>query len=425
MNMKDGYFSTAERYRWIVWSLLVGTYMVSFFHRVSVSVVKEHITASFGLSATQFGLMASMYFYAYCVAQIPVGLLADSIGVRVTAAIGVSVAALGTIAFGFASSPLMLFVGRFVVGLGVAVCFVCVMKIQSQWFREREFSTLSGSCLFLGNVGSLSAQAPFALLVAALSFRGAFLSIGIVTLLLAALCFCFVRNKPQDMGFAPINKTPEKKEDAKSLRVSLRTAVFSRPLLILNIFYFFAIPQLLGFCGAWSVAYIRDVYGVSLTVSSNIASCQLVGFMLGSIALGYLSDKVGKRKPFLVYPCLGAALVWGYLVFAGSSLPPYGYAVCLALMGFCSGMFSVLMAACKESSPSESTGTAIAVINTFGFLGIALATSGYGRVLDLFITQSPVVQHHYATIFMAAITAASFLMSLGVKETHGRNISGE
>jgi sugar phosphate permease len=397
--------------------------MVSFFHRVSVSVVKETIMGGFGLTATEFGLMASMYFYAYCIAQIPVGLLADSVGVRVTASAALLIASAGTFLFGVADSPLMLFVGRFIVGLGVAASFVCVMKIQSQWFKEREFSTLSGTCLFLGNVGSLSAQTPFALLVAWLSFRGAFYSISLATFLLAILCFWLVRNKPQDKGFAPVAPVPSAQEPAVGLKQSLLTAVTTKQLMILNVFYFFAVPQLLSFSGAWSIAYVRDIYGLSLTASSNLASCQLVGFMLGSIVIGYYSDRLGKRKPFLIYPGIVVALLWCFLAVAGGpALPPYAYAACLAGIGFCSGQFGVMMTTCKESGPSECTGTAIAVLNTFGFLGIALATPLYGRILDAFIDAAPAVQHHYATIFMAAITVVSVLLSLGIKETDGRNI---
>ena len=73
--------SSALRYRWVVWSLLVATYMVSFFHRMAVSVVKEPLMRQFDLSVSEFGMLASMYFYAYCFAQIPSGIMADSLGV--------------------------------------------------------------------------------------------------------------------------------------------------------------------------------------------------------------------------------------------------------------------------------------------------------------------------------------------------------
>jgi len=426
MRSASRFIAGNARYRWVVWSLLVATYMISFFHRMSVSVVKETITANFGLSATEFGAMAAMYFYAYCLAQIPVGILADSVGVRVTAALSVAVAACGTIAFGCANSPAMLYVSRFCVGLGVAASFVCVMKVQAQWFHEREFSTLSGACLFLGNIGSLSAQAPLALLVAVLSFRGAFTAIGLGTLVLAGLCLVFVRNRPQDVGLAPVNPEPGPAAERTPLGVSLSRVLKDKRLLCLYVFYFFSIPQFLGFGGAWSTAYIREVYALDLTAASNLASLQIVGFMLGSLALGYLSDRAGKRRPFLVIPCLGTALLWAVLALAGGrSLPPAVFGACLAALGFCSGMYSVMMAACKESSPPESTGTAIAAINTFGFLGIALATPAYGYIMDCFPDLNHAAQHQQATVFMALLTGVSLIVSLCCKETGGRNVYGK
>lgn len=424
MNMLRQCFPTPFRYRWVVWSLLVVCYMVSFFHRMSVAVVKEDITTQFGLSTTEFGAMASMYFYAYCIAQIPTGIMVDSVGVRRTVTISMAVAALATMAFGYAQSASMLYISRFMVGIGVAACFVCVMKVQSQWFKEREFSTLSGICLFVGNIGSLSAQAPLAFLVAFCSFGGAFFFIGLGTLLLALLCALLVRNTPQDVGFAPINPLPPENGESLSLAQSVLTVVKNSRLFVLNIFYFFTGSQLLGFAGTWSNSYIRDVYAVDISVSSHMASMQIVSFMLGSFLLGYLSDKTGKRKPFIVVPMLLVALTWAFLAVAGGpELPQAVYVGCLVVMGFFSGAFSVMMAICKELSPRQSTGTAIAVLNTFGFLGVALSTPVYGYVLDCFAVSSPAVQHHYATIFMACITVAGALCSLLLAETHGKNVT--
>lgn len=423
MKIVSPFFTLAERYRWVVWSLLVIAYAVSFFHRMSAAVVKDAITSGFGLSATEFGAMASMYFYAYCLAQIPSGLLADSVGVRLTASISTAIVAGGTIAFGLAESPSMLYISRFIVGLGVAPCFVCVLKTQSQWFREREFSTLSGACLFIGNIGSLSAQAPLALLIATLSFSGAFIFIGAGALVLAALCLLFVKNRPQDMGLPPIiNVAPARSAKKERLSVTLVQVMTNKRLLLLYGFYFFSAFQFLGFGGVWSTAYLREVYALDLNAASRMASLQIIGFMIGSLLIGYLSDRRGKRKPFLVYPSLCVTLIWVAISLGGASLPLAAFAACLVAMGFFTGMFSVMMAACKEMGPRESTGTSIAAINTFGFLGIALATPAYGYVLDLFKGMDHSTQHHYATLFVTVLTAVSFLVSLGVKETNGANV---
>ncbi len=404
-------------YRWVVWSLLVMAYMVSFFHRMSVSVVRDTLTTSFGMSATEFGTMASMYFYAYCIAQIPAGVLADMLGVRITAAISMLIAAISTIAFGFASSVEMLFISRFFVGIGVAACFVCVLKAQSQWFRPREFSTLSGICLFGGNLGSLLAQGPLVLFVALLSFQYAFLAIGSFTLLIGLLCFTFVRNKPQDMGFKPIVESSGATEKVSLFNI-LKSVLIDRKIIPLFCFYFLVTPQFFAFAGTWSTTYIIDNYGFSLEKASSLASLQTVGFMLGSFFIGYLSDRKGLRKPFLVIPTFLSVAIWCCLAFLGGSEFDYRLLVgSLFVVGFLTGSLSVMMAMCKESVAVEHTGTAIATLNTFGFLGIAVATPIYGYFLDVFVNDGVLVGHENAIFFLATLTFVGFLATLFTKET--------
>ena len=84
MSNLQGDLKRALKYRWAVWGVMVLSYMVVFFHRLAAGVVREDLVRDFGLSASSFGSLASMYFYAYMIMQIPVGMLADSLGARIT-----------------------------------------------------------------------------------------------------------------------------------------------------------------------------------------------------------------------------------------------------------------------------------------------------------------------------------------------------
>jgi len=411
--------SSALRYRWVVWSLLVATYMVSFFHRMAVSVVKEPLMRQFDLSVSEFGMLASMYFYAYCFAQIPSGIMADSLGVRRTAGLSVAFAGLATIAFGCATSPAALYISRFAVGLGVASSFVCVMKAQSQWFRPREFSTLAGICLFAGNVGSICAQAPLGVFIASVSMRMAFIIIGCATLALSALCFLFVRNRPEDMGFPPLESGPA--PSPMSLGLSLALVLKSGKLFLINIFYFFIGSQLLGFAGAWSISFLHDSYEIGLPQASMLASVQLLAFMLGSLLLGYLSDRYGRRKIFIVVPFMVVSAVWSGFALGGAAIPLRLCIAGLAVAGFFSGAFSVMMTLCKELSPKELTGTAIAMLNTFGFLGIAISTPVYGKLVEVF-SVGGVPDHRAAVTMLAVMSLTGCIVSFFFAESGGRNV---
>ncbi|HPI97440.1 MAG TPA: MFS transporter, partial [Synergistales bacterium] len=124
----------ALRYRWYIWGTMVCAYLIVFFHRLAPGVLREELSSAFDLTATSFGTLASMYFYAYMIMQIPVGMLADSLGARATVSIGMFMTTLGSLLFGMARTSSLIFLGRFIIGIGVSTVFVCILKIQSRWF---------------------------------------------------------------------------------------------------------------------------------------------------------------------------------------------------------------------------------------------------------------------------------------------------
>ncbi|MDW7672127.1 MAG: MFS transporter, partial [Bacillota bacterium] len=192
-------------YRWVVWSVLILAYLVVFFHRLALGVVREDLTLAFGISATTFGNLGATYFYAYTLMQIPSGILADSLGARKTVTYGTLLAAGGSMLFGMSPTIGWAFAGRLLVGIGVSVVLIAILKILSQWFPEDQFATMSGLTAFMGNVGGMMAQTPLALMLVCFTWRATFAGIGIVSVIIALLCYVLVRNTPQEMGLLPFD----------------------------------------------------------------------------------------------------------------------------------------------------------------------------------------------------------------------------
>ena len=252
----------AFRYRWIVWGVMVLAYMIVFFHRLAAGVVRDDLVRAFSLSATSFGNMASMYLYAYMIMQIPVGMLADSLGARLTVTAGMIVAGAGSFLFAFAPTASLLLVGRFLVGVGVSTVFVSILKIQSKWFREREFGTMSGLTALIGNLGGVVAQTPLAIVVAWISWRTTFAGIGAVSVVLAVLCYVFIRNAPSDMGFPPVNEATAAPVRKTSLSRALANVFARREMLPASIVSGAFSGTYLAFSGAWAVPFLTAVYGM-------------------------------------------------------------------------------------------------------------------------------------------------------------------
>lgn len=414
-------------YRWIVWGIMVLAYMVVFFHRLAAGVVRDELVEAFSLSAASFGSLASMYFYAYMVMQIPVGILADSLGARKTVSTGMLLAGTGSILFGFAPSSGFIFLGRFLVGIGVSTVFVSILKIQSQWFREREFGTMSGLTAFLGNLGGVLAQTPLAIMVVMFTWRTTFAAIGAFSIVLALLCYLLIRNTPGEMGFPAINEAQKLRESAQmekpDLLGALKEVISKWQVWPAFVFFGFFSGAYLAFAGAWGVSYLTEVYGMEKGSASAIVSFAIYGAMAGSFFTGWISDRLGLRKlPLLILGCL-FTLGWGILVFYNGGMPPEGILQPLFFfMGFTGSCFVLSWAIAKEINPPRYTGISISVVNTGGFLGTAIVTTLMGVIIDRASDLAPLVQFHRAFLLCFAGCIIGIFCAMLLPETRCRNI---
>jgi len=67
-------------------------YFLAILHRVGLAVIAYDLIAEFDADASLLGLMSSAYFFPYAIAQIPVGIMLDRIGIRKTVSITATIA---------------------------------------------------------------------------------------------------------------------------------------------------------------------------------------------------------------------------------------------------------------------------------------------------------------------------------------------
>src|SRR6516162_8505190 len=70
------------RRRWGIALLLGFGVLVNYFDRVNLSVSKDALTETFGISAVMFGYLSSAYNWTYAALQLPSGLILDRFGVK-------------------------------------------------------------------------------------------------------------------------------------------------------------------------------------------------------------------------------------------------------------------------------------------------------------------------------------------------------
>jgi sugar phosphate permease len=374
-----------ERIRWTIYSVLVAAYMLAFFHRFAPAMVSAELAQAFGITAAAIGSLAAMYFYIYTAMQLPAGVLADTLGSRFAVTIGNVVAGAGSVLFGLAESFGTASAGRFLVGLGVSVVFVGLMKSNSVWFSEQRYGTISGLTLLLGNVGAIAATGPLALILLQVDWRTLFVALGVVAMALGLLSWWLVRDKPEDLGFPSVREMEGQAAHAPRTRHwihDLRAVLANRRLWPGFVYDFGMTGSLFGMLGLWAVPLLRDVHGLSRSEASLYTTLATAAFALGCLGSGMFSDRLRQRRPVLqagavVYllACLSLLLLPWTPGFAAMGL--------FVVLGLSAGSFVVAYAHAKEVTAPALSGTAIALVNTGLFLGTALFQPLFGWAMDL------------------------------------------
>ena len=407
-----------RRLRWSSFALVSAAYVLSYFHRIAPNAIAGELRAAFHASGAELGGLAATYFSVYMVTQVPTGILVDRLGPRRIVAIGGVVAGVGSILFGRAATLGAASAGRTLVGLGVSVTFVSLLKLVAAWFREEEFATLSGVVMLMGNVGALLSATPLAWVSGLTSWRNVFVFVGLSSLAGAALTWLLVRDTPAEAGLpsphalpAHPGEEPHRGAWWEGLRVVARNPA-TWPGFFVN---FGLAGSFMSFLGLWAGPWLTTFHGMSRTRATAHTTTMILGFAAGSVAVGRLSDALARRRaPAVAFGAVHVAC-WIPIVLGLPLSPAAGFAL-FAVMGASAPGFTLSWAAAKEVNPPALSGTAMALVNTGVFLGTAIEQPLAGWVLDR--------AGFRAAMAVLAVCAAAGLAAAGlVRETRGRNVT--
>jgi sugar phosphate permease len=372
-----------DHYRYVICGTMFLSYMLVYFHRLCPAVIALDMQEAFNASGTLLGVLGSAYFYPYAVMQLPVGLLADSWGPRKTVASSLVIACAGSILMGVSPNIGLAVFGRILVGFGVSTIFVCNFKLLAEWFKPREFVLMGGIFMAAGGVGVLSASAPLAWVSNLLGWRMSLESVGGITLLMAALVYLLVRDRPEEVGVPAVYPSGD---DAFRIRIGLwqgmRVVLTARSFWPLAIYTFTAIGTFFSLAGLWGGPYLMHVYGMSKPEAGAVLSMSAISLIVGSPFLSFLSNVVGRRPVLIGCSCF-LILVFGLLTLLPQNLPvPMLYLVffSFSLAGGTTGQITATVA--KELFPSRIAGTSVGALNLFPFLGAAIIQVVMGAILS-------------------------------------------
>jgi sugar phosphate permease len=318
--------------------------------------------------------------------QVPAGLLSDSWGSRKTITVFFMIAFIGSVLLGLAPSAFWAILGRTLVGLGISMLFVPTLKVLAEWFKVREFATMTGILMAMGGIGTLTAATPMALLSNWMGWRLSFVVVGGITLVLSILVWFFVRDRPTDMGLPAVSGSLESENDGPEfgLLAGMKTVLSYPRFWPVAIWFFFNCGFFFTFGGLWGGPYLMHVYGFTKSQTGHILSMLAVGMIVGSPLVSFLSNRIFKgRKPILILSSFINLSLTALFAFYTDKLTPEGlYIICFGLGIFSSAIVVIAFTTSKELFPLQIAGTSTGLANIFPFAGGAVFQPVFGYILE-------------------------------------------
>lgn len=405
------------------WLVCLSAAMFFFYEFIQMGMfnsLSPELMRDFKISATQLGNISAAYFYADVIFLFFAGILLDWFSPRKIILSAATVCVAATVAFALSRSSTVLWISHFLAGIGNAFCFLSCIKLASQWFPPKRMALVIGVTVTMAMAGGLVAQTPLTLLTQLLGWRHAVLIDALLGAGIIFLLWKFVEDKSNDEWHVV---------DNDHLRSPLRDSIkfaFLNPQNWLGGLYtsFLNLPIfLLG--DLWGIMYLTQVHHLSRTNASLITSMVFIGTIIGSPAVGWLSDYLGKRRKPMIYGAIISLLIILAIIYL-PSLNFYSLLFLFFALGFFTSAQIVSYPLIAESNPKIMTGTATGLASILIMGGGAVFQPLFGWLMDLHwngLTENGAhiynaQSYYYGMIILPIAFLIALLASLLLKETN-------
>ncbi|MFC1815605.1 MFS transporter [Thermodesulfobacteriota bacterium] len=400
--------------RWAIFVVTALLFILSQFYRTSIAVITPQLISDLSLDTKGLSLVSATFFYAFALAQIPIGIYLDYVGPRKTMTFLSLVAVAGGLLFAWADSPSQLILGRILLGMGMACNLIGTLKLLTLWFDPLRFATISALVISIGTIGNITATTPLVMMVQKAGWRPTFTIFAVINLLLALIFFLITRDKPSETSWQ--QAPPEDPLGLRATLFGLKHLFLEKDYWIISLGTFCRYGILAAVQALWAGPYLIKVIGLSAISTGNLLFLLNISLILGYPLWGLLSDRLLKTRKWLVtfgLASLGFTLATLAFIEPGSSL------LVLSVLFFGIGLFSsvggLMLTHIKEMMPIKMAGTAMTAINFFTMIGAAVFLQGLGNFMQYVYPQATFGQEAFKGSFLICavlLAAVTVLYSL-------------
>lgn len=380
------------------------TYLAVFYAYFSFAVLFqlypplfENLMAEFEVSRQGASLVMSLFMAPMIVLAVPAGLAVDRFGVLRIGWAAFATLTVGALISATAASFSVFLLGRAISGTGGFLAIIAILKIVTQRFAKERLGLALG--VFAAGLPAGTGVAFNLLSVIGQNFgwrattlAGAFIAVSAVPV------FNYL-TKRYPMGM-----------DSATTSVNMARVFGNGEMWRISIVTIFGYTAIIAFT-TWAPITLVEYASIPLWVSSALASFLLIVDIPFAPLWGNLSDRVGKRKPFIIA---------AFVIFLVGSLivPPIAQAPVWAVPGLllvigamgvgCAMFFPAALAIPAENVGAELAGAAYGMLFMAQVAGMMGGPVILGFVLDHTST-------YIGFLSISLVTLAGLLSSLPLK----------
>jgi len=356
-------------------------------------------------STMQVGWLSTVNLLTIMLLAIPAGMIIDRKGFKYGVGIGaIFVSIFGALRIIDPYSFIFLLLCQIGLSIGAAFFQTGVTKLAVTWFPKKEEATavgLGSLSLFIGMAVGLGAT-PF--LVESVGYSSTILIYGVMGIIGCLAFFTLVKSKPP----TPVRELEEGREEI-SFFGGIKRILKIRDFLLLG---FIGLIVIGAFCGlaTWLEKILNEAHNISMTNAGTISALLIFSGIVGCIAIPITSDKIRRRKPFLITAGVVAMICITILIFADSYI---ANAINAVILGFflLSGLPILLTMA------TELTGEKFAGIS-MGYIWL-LGNAGSAAMVPIIETLHERTSSYVLPLsFLVSLTFIAFIMVVLIRETY-------
>jgi len=390
------------RYRWVVLAIYMYVAALTQLYWLNFAAIETYTEELLSIPASSVMWFILVFPLIQVLLTMPAGVIIDKKGFKY--GIGIGVLFTGVFAMLRLLNPTsfaVLLISQIGISIGQPFVLNAVTKLAVTWFPKKEEATavgLGSLALFIGMMAGLGATP---VLVQTLGFESMLLIYGAIGILGILLFFTLVKPKPQ---------TPPREIEALeeiSNWEGIKRILKVRDFVILGFIALIGIGVFNGLA-TWLEKILNELHQISMTDAGSISAILILSGMLGCIIIPVISDKISRRKPFLILASLIGAMSVTFLIFAN------GYSMNL-VNGIVLGFFLISALPIMLTLSTEITGARFAGISV-GYLQLLGNAAAVIIVPVMEILRGATNQFILPLALLAILLGISFILAILIKE---------